>query len=56
VFVAVDGLAVQRQIDIARNNGTQAQVRSGLKEGDRVVIYPSAAIRSGSAIAQRVLE
>lgn len=56
VFVATDGRAVLRQIEIARNNGSEAEVRRGLKEGERVVIYPSAAIQSGAAIAQRVLE
>ncbi len=51
----LDGAATQRQIDISHNNGTMAQVLSGVSEGDQVVIYPSAAIQNGTAIAQRIV-
>lgn len=56
VFVMVDGVATQRQIDISHNNGNQAQVVSGLTEGEQVVIYPSAAIQNGAAITRRIIE
>ena len=56
VFVMIDGAATQRQIDISHNNGTMAQVLSGVSEGDQVVIYPSAAIQNGTAIAQRIVQ
>ena len=56
VVVMVDGIATQRQVDISHNNGTQAQVVSGLSEGEQVVIYPSAAIQDGTAITRRVVE
>lgn len=56
VFVMVDGVATQRQIDISHNNGIQAQVVSGLTEGEQVVIYPSAAIQNGAAITRRIIE
>ena len=56
VFVLVDGKAIQRQIEISHNNGTQAQALSGLLQGDQVVIYPSAAIQNGTAITRRIVE
>lgn len=56
VFVEVEGVAEQRTIEILRNNGTLAELGSGLRDGDRVVIYPSAAINDGVTIQQRVIE
>ena len=54
--VAMWDVAAQRQVEISHNNGTQAQVVSGLSEGEQVVIYPSAAIQDGTAITRRVVE
>ena len=55
VFVAVDGRAELRTVRIGRNNGLLAEVTEGLSPGDRVILYPSAAISDGSRIAQRSL-
>ncbi|MDK3073840.1 HlyD family efflux transporter periplasmic adaptor subunit [Sedimentitalea sp. JM2-8] len=55
VFVANDGVARLREIEIGPNNGTEAQVVSGLSEGDRVVLYPSSGLTDGTRIAARVL-
>jgi len=56
VFVAEDGAAVLHIIEIGRNNGTLAEVLKGLVEGDRVILYPSAAVSDGLSIAPRALE
>lgn len=56
VFREVEGQAVLTPVGIGRMNGTQAEVLSGLDDGDRVVLYPSAALTDGQAITQRVIE
>ena len=53
VFVAEDGEAVRRIIEIGRNNGIVAEVFKGLVEGERVILYPSAAVSDGLSIAPR---
>jgi HlyD family secretion protein len=54
-FVAEDGRAVLRAVEIGRTNGTESEVLSGLAEGEEVVLYPSAAVSDGQRIARRVL-
>ncbi len=56
VFTATDGRAELRPIRIGRNNGIVAEVIDGLLPGDRVILYPSAAISAGTMIAQRPVE
>ena len=56
VFVAADGTATLQTVQIGRNNGIVAEVLGGPAEGDRVILYPSAAIADGVAIAQRVVQ
>lgn len=56
VFVADDGVAASRTIRIRRNNGIVAEVLEGLSPGDRVILYPSAAIADGTLIAQRTVD
>lgn len=55
VFTVVDGTAVVREVEIGRNNGTQAEVQEGLEEGDRVILYPSSGLSDGARVAQREL-
>lgn len=55
VFTVVDGTAVLREVEIGRNNGTQAEVQEGLEEGDRVILYPSSGLSDGARVAQREL-
>ncbi len=40
VFVVEEGEAHLRTVEIGRNSGTEAEVLSGLSEGDRVIVYP----------------
>lgn len=56
VFVMLDGVAERRTVEIGRNNGIDAEVLGGLDAGDRVVLYPSAAIEDGASIAPRSLD
>ncbi|MBT56333.1 MAG: RND transporter [Mameliella sp.] len=56
VFVMLDGVAGRRTVEIGRNNGIDAEVLGGLNAGDRVVLYPSAAIEDGASIAPRSLD
>ena len=53
VFVAEDGTATRRTVRIGRNNGIVAEALGGLEPGERVILYPSAAITDGAAIAPR---
>jgi HlyD family secretion protein len=55
VFVADDGTAQLRTIEIGPNNGIEAQVASGLSEGDRVILYPSSGLSEGMSVAERVI-
>ena len=56
VFLLVDGSAALRTVQVARNNGIVAEVRDGLAEGDRVILYPSTAITDGVAVSERTVE
>jgi HlyD family secretion protein len=53
VFAAEGGRAVKRAVKAAQRNGVEALVEDGLRPGDRVVIYPSDALRDGSRIEAR---
>ncbi|MGB0959859.1 MAG: efflux RND transporter periplasmic adaptor subunit [Halocynthiibacter sp.] len=56
VFVVVNDTAKLTPIKIGPNNGTKAQVISGLKVDDRVILYPSSAISDGLNVAERSIE
>jgi HlyD family secretion protein len=38
------------KVEIAHNNGTAAEVRSGLREGQRVILHPPDAVAEGAAV------
>jgi HlyD family secretion protein len=50
VFVADGDRAARRPVKVPRRNGAEALVEEGLKPGDRVVVYPSDALRDGSRL------
>jgi len=52
-FVADSGRAVKRAVKAPLRNGAEALVEEGLKPGERVVVYPSDALRDGSRIQPR---
>jgi HlyD family secretion protein len=55
VFIVEDGAARLRTIEIGPNNGIEAQVTTGLSEGDRVILYPSSGLSEGMNVAERVI-
>ena len=55
VFVVDGGRARLKPVDVGARNGSQAWVRSGLKAGDTVVIYPSPAVADAARVHPRAL-
>jgi HlyD family secretion protein len=53
VFVADDGRARLREVEIGANDGRLAEVCSGLTEGEQVTVYPNDRIAEGVRIAPR---
>jgi HlyD family secretion protein len=53
VFQVVDGVVRQQPVKIGRQNGLEAEVLDGLKEGDTVVLHPSDQIEAGVKVRQR---
>jgi HlyD family secretion protein len=51
VFVAADGRARLRAVEIGHRNAAAAEVRAGLRDGERVVLYPPERLDSGDRIA-----
>jgi HlyD family secretion protein len=52
-FVYEGGKARQVKVEIAHNNGVAAEVRSGLKEGQEVLVHPPDAVLEGSSVKPR---
>jgi len=50
LFVVEAGRAVKRPVQVPRRNGVEAMVASGVKPGERVVVYPSDALRDGAGV------
>jgi HlyD family secretion protein len=53
VFVIEEGKAVRREVEIDHNNGREAEVLSGLEEGEQVVVHPGDKVKEGVAVAPR---
>ena len=56
VFRVVDGVARLSPVEIGRSDGIATQVLSGLADGETVILYPSAAVADGVAVAARALD
>lgn len=56
VFQVTDGKATLRRVEIGQNNGIEAEVSSGLKLGDRVILYPSSTLTDGTKVAEREIK
>jgi len=50
-FTIKERKARLRKIEIAHNNGVDAEVRSGLSEGDAVIVHPSDTVQDGASVA-----
>jgi HlyD family secretion protein len=53
VFVAEDGRARERRVEIGHQNGLEAEVVSGLAEGEAVVVHPSDRVEDGARLRER---
>ncbi|MFO1094758.1 MAG: HlyD family efflux transporter periplasmic adaptor subunit [Planctomycetaceae bacterium] len=53
VFVLENNRAVLRTVQLGHRNADAAQILDGIKEGERVIIYPSDRVQPGVAIAVR---
>jgi HlyD family secretion protein len=53
VFQVVDGVVREQLVRIGRQNGLEAELLEGLKEGDTVVLHPSDRIEAGIKVRQR---
>ncbi len=55
-FAVENGKAVRRRVEVGVQNGLQAEIVSGLREGEQVVTHPSADVKEGVAVAARKVE
>lgn len=53
VFKIDNGIAHTRIVKVGHQNGIQAQIVDGLKEGDRIVLHPSGRVSEGTEVVQR---
>jgi HlyD family secretion protein len=53
LFAAVDGKAVRRQVDVGHQNGLAAEVTAGVREGEKVILHPSAEVADGVKVRER---
>lgn len=49
-FVAVNGRAQERLVQIARRSGLEAMVEKGLQPGEKVIVYPADAVKDSKRI------
>lgn len=54
VFVAMQGRARLRKVQLGRENGAHAQVLGGLAAGERIVVHPNDRIADRVRIAERI--
>lgn len=52
-FVVADGRVERRAVEPGRRNGLQAQVLSGLREGEAVIVHPPDAVQDGGRVRVR---
>jgi len=50
-FAVKEGKARLRKVEIAHNNGIIAEVRSGLVQGDAVIIHPADTVHDGASVS-----
>ena len=54
-FVLEEGKAVLRTVAVGRENGLDAEVREGLKEGERVILHPPDTLADGMRVREEGL-
>jgi HlyD family secretion protein len=53
VFLVKDGVVHRQLVKVGRQNGLEAEILDGLKEGDQIVLHPSDQIEDGVKVRQR---
>lgn len=53
VFAVEQGKAVKRRVEIGQRSGLSAQVISGIRAGDQVIVHPDDTVRDGVSVAAR---
>lgn len=53
LFTLEGGKARRRRVEVGRQNGLQAEIRSGIPEGARVILHPGAEVKDGVAAEER---
>jgi HlyD family secretion protein len=53
VFVSDQGRARLRPVEVAARNGSAAWIRKGLSAGEKVIVYPPAAVTDGARVVER---
>jgi HlyD family secretion protein len=53
IYVVADGKAARRTLTIGQRNSLEAEVLSGLQQGDVVIVHPSDAVEEGVRVAPR---
>lgn len=53
VFAVEQGKAVKRRVETGQRNGLDAQVVSGIKAGEQVIVHPDDSVRDGRAVVAR---
>lgn len=54
VFVVRNDTARLRPVEVGHRNGLEAEVLSGLEEGDTVVVHPGDTVQDGARVAPRI--
>lgn len=55
VFAIANSRARRKTVEIGRNNGVQAEIISGLEEGERVILYPGTEVEDGVLVKERII-
>lgn len=53
VFAVEDGKARRRSVEVGRQSGLAAEILSGLRQGEKVIMHPGAEIKDGAAVEER---
>lgn len=52
-FVVAQSRAVKRRVEIGQRNGLSAQVLSGIRQGEQVIVHPDDRVRDGGRVMAR---
>jgi hypothetical protein len=53
LFIAADGVAQRRDVEVAGASGNEARIAAGVSAGERVIVDPSPEIVDGVAVQAR---